>query len=231
MAASRISSQTIVTSEKAKYGIQWLEIWRAFADYKLWVISLMYFSCNTSYGSLPVFLPKMLEDWGHEGYKAQGYTAPPYLAAFFVVLITTYVADRTSQHGVTISLLALVGATGYIMLALTVDEAVRYAGVFLATAGIFPVIANTLPWVLYNQGTSTRKGAGVAMVQLIGQCGSLLGTFLFPKKDHPRYQKGMWVCGGFMLLNAFLAIVLRTALDWENRKLDKKKADGFKYSL
>lgn len=44
--------------------------------------------------------------------------------------------------------LSVIGAVGYLVLATTEGVAPRYTGVFLAAGGIFPVIANILPWVL-----------------------------------------------------------------------------------
>lgn len=56
----------------------------------------------------------------------------------------------------------------------------------------------------------------------MGQCGPLLGTRVFPKKQGPRYIEGQSICAAFMFFNAFLALSLRTLLVWENHKLDQK---------
>ncbi|KAL9061403.1 MAG: hypothetical protein Q9206_000566 [Seirophora lacunosa] len=73
-----------------------------------------------------------------------------------------------------------------------------------------------------NQGSDTRRGTGIAILNTIGQCGPLLGTNIFPKSDSPRYHKGMWVSAAFTLFTGFLALCLRTLLVWENKKLDEK---------
>lgn len=183
---------------------------------------MMYFSCNVSFSSLPVFLPTILTEMGYTAIKAQGLSAPPYFISFLVVIASTFIADRTGQRGITILILSLVGAVGYIILAATKHTAIRYFGVYLAAAGIFPSIINILPWVLNNQGSDTKRGAGIAILNLVGQCGPLLGTRIYPATDSPYYRMGMWTCAAFMLFNGFLAIVLRTLLVWENKKLDKK---------
>ena len=159
---------------------------------------------------------------GFSSINAQGLSAPPYFISFLLVILTTYIADRTQQRGITIVVMSLVGALGYILLAATEKTAPRYSGVFFAAAGIFPCIGNILPWVLNNQGSDTKRGTGIAILNLIGQCGPLLGTRVYPAKDSPYYRLGMWVCAGFMLFNAFLALSLRTLLVWENKKLDRK---------
>jgi dipeptide/tripeptide permease len=182
----------------------------------------MYFSCNVSFSSLPVFLPTILTQMGFSAIDAQGLSAPPYFISFITVIITTYVADKYAQRGLVITVLSTIGAVGYILLAATSATATRYFGVYLAAIGIFPAIINILPWVLNNQGSDTKRGAGIAMLNLVGQCGPLLGTRVYPGTEAPYYRKGMWTCAAFMLFNAFLALVLRTYLQWENRKLDAK---------
>jgi dipeptide/tripeptide permease len=182
----------------------------------------MYFSCNVSFSSLPVFLPTILSEMGFTRLTAQGLSAPPYFLAFLLVILTTYIADRTQQRGITIIILSLIGALGYILLATTSATGPRYTGVFFAAAGVFPCIGNILPWVLNNQGSDTKRGAGIAILNLIGQCGPLLGTRVYPAKDSPYYRTGMWVCAAFMLFNGLLALGLRTLLAWENRRLDRK---------
>ena len=129
-------------------GIDWRDVGRTVLDAKAWLTALMYFSCNVSFSSLPVFLPTILEEMGFSSINAQGLTAPPYFASFLVTLATTWVADRFQQRGLTIAICSVVGAVGYTLLATSLSVGVRYLGVFLAAAGVFPCIANILPWVL-----------------------------------------------------------------------------------
>lgn len=60
------------------------------------------------------------------------------------------------------------------------------------------------------------------LINLVGQCGPILGTRIYPEKEGPRYVKGMSICAAFMFFTAVLAIILRLLLVWENRKLDQK---------
>ncbi|KAK4241780.1 major facilitator superfamily transporter [Achaetomium macrosporum] len=186
--------------------------------------ALMYFSCNVSFSSLPVFLPAILSSMGFSHISAQGLTAPPYFVAFLVCIGTTYLADRTQQRGLTIGVLSVIAGVGYVLLATVRSVAVRYLGVFLAAAGVFPAIANILPWTLNNQGTDTKRGAGIAVLNIIGQCGPLLGTRLFPAAEKPYYVKGMATCAAFMCFNALLAGTLRWHLARKNRALEETES-------
>lgn len=182
----------------------------------------MYFSCNVSFSSLPVFLPTILRDMGFTSVNAQGLTAPPYFLAFIFSILTTWIADRSQQRGLMIVLFSIIGAVGYVMLATCTSVGVRYAGVFLAAAGVFPCIGNILPWVLNNQGSDSARGMGIVILNIIGQCGPFLGTNIFPSSDSPRYVKGQSICAAFMFFTTLLALCLRTLLVWENKQLDKK---------
>jgi len=97
---------------------------------------------------------------GFTGVTAQGLSAPPYFLSFLVTIATCWIADRTQQRGLVIMTMSIVGAIGYILLATTKSVGSRYAGTFLAAAGVFPCIANILPWVANNQGTDTGRGVG-----------------------------------------------------------------------
>lgn len=134
----------------------------------------MYFSCNVSYSSLPVFLPTILKQMGFSAVNAQGLSAPPYFVSFLITCLTAWIADRTQQRGLMIAFLSIVGGIGYILLATCHSVGHKYFGVVLAASGVFPAIANILPWVTNNQGSTTRRGAGIMLLNLVGQCGPCL---------------------------------------------------------
>lgn len=84
--------------------------------------------------------------------------------------------------------------------------------------------------MLDNQGSDTRRGGGIILLNIIGQCGPFLGTNVFPGGEAPRYVKGMSICAAFMFFTTLLALSLRFLLVWENRRLDQKygpKIEGY----
>jgi len=203
-------------------GVNFKDIAATFIDPKAWFTALMYFSCNVSFASLPVFLPTILNEMGFTAVNAQGLTAPPFFLSFLITISSSWVADKTQQRGIVVMILSAIGGIGYVLLATAKSVGARYTGVVLAAAGIFPSIANILPWVLNNQGNDTRRGAGIVILNLVGQCGPLLGTRLYPTNEGPYYVKGQSVCAAFMFFTTLLALGLRCLLWWENKKLDKQ---------
>ncbi|VBB80113.1 Putative transporter [Podospora comata] len=203
------------------------EILSTFESLQTLLPSLMYFSLNVSFSSLPVFLPSILSSMSlsPNASTAQGLTAPPYLLSFLICILSTYLADKTQQRGLTIICLSLIGGAGYVLLATLPEHlvSVRYFSVFLAAGGVFPSIANVLPWTLNNQGSDTKRGVGIAVLNMVGQCGPLLGTRLFPEGDRPGYTKGMVVCAVFMFVNAGLAAGLRWHFARKNKRLEERE--------
>lgn len=53
--------------------ISWKETFSTLLDFKAWITALIYFSCNVSYSSLPVFLPTILHDMGKEPSNSSPY--------------------------------------------------------------------------------------------------------------------------------------------------------------
>jgi hypothetical protein len=85
---------------------------------------------------------------GFTAINAQGLTAPPFFASFLCTIGTTWLADRLQQRGLMVAVLSAIGGVGYVLCATCTSVGPRYFGVFLAACGVFPSIANILPWVL-----------------------------------------------------------------------------------
>ncbi|KAH8889763.1 MFS general substrate transporter [Thozetella sp. PMI_491] len=215
-------------------GIDTRDALRVFTDPAAWLTAIMFFLTNMAYSSLPVFLPTILTSMGHSADSAQGLAAPPYLAAFLIVLATAQASDGMRARAPLLIAHALASAAGYGVLALAKTNIlhlepgsiVRYLAVYPAAIGFFNVVVLTIAWNINNQRTESRQGSGFALLQIVGQCGPLVGTRLYPDVDAPYYATGMTVCACAMLGVAFLACVLRWWLSRANRKLDLEEKEN-----
>lgn len=75
---------------------------------------------------------------GYEAKTAQLFTVPPYVLSFLLVLVTSYFSDRIKARGPIMVVGCIVAVAGYIMLLVSRENPVRYAGTFLVAAGVFP---------------------------------------------------------------------------------------------
>ncbi|KAJ5770435.1 uncharacterized protein N7511_002486 [Penicillium nucicola] len=158
---------------------------------------------------------------------AQALSAPPYLVAFIVVLVTAYASDRSRSRSPYLIAHAFISSLAYLGIALTghfhvhlspaVHTFIRYICVYPATAGFFSAITLIITWSMDNRVEKEGKGASIAILNIIGQCGPLLGTRLYPESDGPWYVRGMAVCSFFMIIVAVLALAMRILLQRMNR--------------
>lgn len=164
---------------------------------------------------------------GYSSLHAQALSAPPYLFAFVVVLITAYASDRSRSRSPYLIGHALISSLSYLTIALTghfhshlppwLHTLIRYLCVYPAIAGFFSAITIVITWSMDNRVEKEGKGASIAILNIIGQCGPLLGTRLYPESDGPWYVRGMATCSFFMVVVAVLAVILRVMLQRLNR--------------
>ncbi|SPQ23781.1 b24b1fd7-fde2-4f5a-9ec6-22fcc66919cf [Thermothielavioides terrestris] len=201
-------------------------------DPAAWLTAAIFFLANLAYSSLPVFLPTILRAMGHSRVAAQALSAPPYLAAFVLVLATARASDASRARAPWLIGHALASAAGYAVLAaadapwlrLAPGSMVRYAAVFPAAVGFFSVVVLTIAWNV-NNARHRHGAAGFALMQAVGQCGPLVGTRLYPDADAPYYSRGMAVCAGAMVGVAVLAAGLRWWLARVNRRWDREEEE------
>lgn len=199
-------------------------------DPKSYLTALMFLSVNVAFSSLPVFLPTIISSMSFSPLASQALAAPPYLFAFFFVLIIGRYSDKyVDSRSLFLIGVALLSAVSYagIALAGTLHEAlgdvgcitIRYIAIYGAAMGLFASVTLIITWTLNNQATATGKGTGLTILNVIGQCGPLIGVHLFPESQGPFYIQGMAVCAGFMAIGvAGLSFVLRIVLKRANSR-------------
>lgn len=215
--------QTVDRTAKEK--MQWNQVFKGLTDYKNYVHTLIHFCCNYSFSGLSNFLPTILETMGYTSVNAQGLAAPPYFASFLCCVAAALVSDRWGNRGYVVTFFASMGTVGYLILTCVQDEsktAARYAGVWLATCGIFPSLAINITWLLNNQGGDSKKGAGMALLAIFGQCSSFISSSVFPDADAPLYTKGCALGCALTGLIAILAMGLHIVLTLENKRKDRR---------
>lgn len=160
---------------------------------------------------------------GYSATQAQGLAAPPHLFAFIVVLVTSIASDRFQSRSIPIIIHAVLAMSGYLLLALAttlhLSTTMQYLCIFPITAGFFSAVTTVIVWTVNNQQSEEGRGSGVALLNVIGQLGPLLGTRLYPDRDAPSYARGHAICAGFMALVALLATVVRLLLVRANASL------------
>lgn len=220
-------------------------VWMVLRDPVPWTTAGIFLLTNIAYSSLPVFLPSILTQMGHSPVESQALSVPPYLISFISVLAVAKASDALQSRAYLIAACALSSALGYAFLALSHSlsnmlagattqgsggkgwlNMARYLAIYPAAAGFFCVVVLTIAWNVNNSRGRNHKGAGFALMQVIGQTGPLIGTRLYPKGDGPWFTGGMGVCAAAMFGVAGLALGLRAYLARANRRADRDAAGG-----
>ncbi|PIL23422.1 MFS general substrate transporter [Ganoderma sinense ZZ0214-1] len=197
-------------------------IFAAFKDWRLYAAGVMYFGANCALASISAFLPTIIKTFGYTNARAQLLTVPPYAVAAVFLCLNSYVSDRLQSRGPFVAGVSALAAVGYVIL-LAVPENVhaRYFATFCIVSGTYTTIGVIIAWFAHNLGSETKKATGIPMYMAIGQCGSVLGSHLYPKTEGPRYVKGFAVTCALEFLAALVAIVLTVSYRLENRRRDK----------
>lgn len=209
-------------SPRHKRKFQWSQVLRALRDPKSYLTASMFFCCNVAFSSMPVFLPSIVHSMGYSTVAAQGLSAPPFLFAFAVVLLTAFSSDRYAVRSTPMMLSAALAVIGYTIAALASTLGLgpiwRYLAVYPICAGFFSAVTVVITWTVNNQATDEGKGTGMAILNVFGQMGPLLGTRLYPDADAPFYIKGNVICAIAMGMVVVLAYALRRVLIKENAR-------------
>ncbi|KAM5380884.1 hypothetical protein ACJZ2D_003408 [Fusarium nematophilum] len=207
--------------DNSKQGVKWKQVLAGVLDYKNYVHAIMHFCCNFSFAALSNFLPTIVNSMGYDSITAQGLTAPAYFTAFLLCILAAFVSDRYGSRGFIVAGFGAMGAVGYGLLAGVQDmdrTGPRYAGVWLAACGIFPALSINVTWLLNNQGGDSKRGAGLAILLIIGQCSSLISSTVFPSEDAPFFTTGCAIGCGMSGLIVVLALGMHFALARENKQ-------------
>ncbi|KAG6830028.1 hypothetical protein H0H87_009491 [Tephrocybe sp. NHM501043] len=162
----------------------------AFKDWRIYVAGVIYFGLNCALASISAFLPTILTTLGYSNARAQLFTVPPYAVAAVVLVMFSFSSDRLQSRGYFMTASCAIGGIGYLLL-LTVHENnhARYFATFCITSGTYTTIGLIIAWFAHNLGSETKKATGIPMFMAIGQCGSVLGSHIYPKTEGPTYTR------------------------------------------
>jgi sugar phosphate permease len=201
-----------------EYGTKYF--FSAMQDWKIWVHMFITFGIYTPLYSFSLFLPTIVKTLGYSNEKAQLMSVPPYIVACFVCITGGYFADRLRTRGVFMIGFTLTAMLGVILQVSSDNPHVKYAGVFLFACGIYPNVPQGVAWNGNNIGGSTKRGVGIAMHVGFGNLGGILASFVYLKKDAPKFHTGHFILLGLMGMSLILQILMTVYLRRENARRD-----------
>ncbi|KAI6044021.1 major facilitator superfamily domain-containing protein [Pisolithus marmoratus] len=195
----------------------------ALLDWRVYVAGIIYFGLNCALGSLSAFLPTIISTMGFGSVAlSQLMVVPPYAAAGLALVIFSYLSDKMRTRG----LFIIAGCTLGGHPARGDTQPIRplllhflrcHWNVYEHSFDIGVVSTHQ---VTHNLGSETKRATGVPLFGAIGQCGSILGSHLYPLTEGPAYRRGFGTSSSLMFLAAICALVLNVSYRLENRRRD-----------
>lgn len=163
-------------------------------------------SCTTTVTyAIAYFLPIILQQgMGYSVGASQCLVAPPFVFAGIVMFSSAWVGDKYRVRGVLVAVNSILCLIGLPILGFHSNNAVRYFGVFLATAGANANIPAIMAYQANNvRGQWTRALSSATLVGF-GGIGGILSSLVFRSQDAPGYRPGMWTTIGCVSLSFLL---------------------------
>ncbi|KUI71877.1 hypothetical protein VM1G_07478 [Cytospora mali] len=196
-------------------------VWQAIGDWKIWVHMCIFIAGFCPIYSFALFSPTIIKGMGYTANNAQLMSVPPYVCACFFTIVASYAADRVKQRGLFLLAFQLIALAGFGLLAGTSSTSSQYGGLVMAAIGIYPQIPLSMAWNSGNIGGSLKRGTGIAMQVMGGNCGGIVASYVYLSRDGPRYIKGHSILIGFIGMAFLLTLFMTVWYRLENARRDR----------
>ncbi|KAN0061787.1 hypothetical protein ACQY0O_005780 [Thecaphora frezii] len=202
---------------------QWIHLWRASLDWKTIVAMAMYAGCDGPLYAFSLFTPSILRELGYTANRANLTSIPIYVVVCLLTVMVGFLADRTSKRSLYNIGLGVVGVVGYAILIgndPTEKPGVSYFACYLAAAGIYPMIPNTITLVAGNSEGAYTRAVVMAVVISFGNANGAATSNIYPSRTAPHYQMGHGIVIGYLAMGILASALYYYGVERENRKRD-----------
>ncbi|KFY97984.1 hypothetical protein V500_01838 [Pseudogymnoascus sp. VKM F-4518 (FW-2643)] len=212
----------------------WKFLRQALSDWQLWVCLFMYWGIVCPLYGISLFLPTIIFQLGYTAQVAQLLTIPIYITAAILTIIVAYFSDKAAKAGKSRSPYVFIPMccilAGFVI-AIAGSAAgnvpgLVYAGVFVATCGIYPAFPGNVTWISNNLAGSYKRAVGMAFQIGVGNLGGAMASNFYREKDGPKFLLGHGLEIGFITMGLMAVVFLRLNYARINKKRDLLMDDG-----
>ncbi|WVQ73492.1 hypothetical protein IAR50_003064 [Cryptococcus sp. DSM 104548] len=187
----------------------WKAIWSVLKDFRLWISAISHFGIDSTLYSLTTFIPSLLAGLGFTSTTdAQLLTVPVYALAAIAYVFFGRLSDKLQMRGPMIAGSLFFCLIGYIILSTAPQVGVRYAGVFIASMGLYGSTSLNVLWAADNFAGHYRRAFAMGFIQLVGNSAGACIGFIFTTESSPRYLQGLHYDIGITLLSIVFTGIL-----------------------
>ena len=170
-------------------------------------------------------LPTITKSMGFSSTNAQLTSAPPYVFAAISAVLFAKLSDRFYWRMPFLAAPMLIVTTAFSIIfslngALASHKGVAYFSVVLAVIGIYPIQAAAASWNANNIAPASRRAIGIALMNAVGNCGGIIGSFMYLETEKPKYPTGFGLSLAFGASGFCVALLL----EWSYIHANKRKA-------
>jgi len=211
LACNRLAADGIAMAQGA--GREPIPHWTAFkmtvSDWRVWAQCLL-FVLVTGSQTMQYFIPTLVKSFGWTGHVGQYHTIPPYMAALVYVVACCWLADRFKTKWPFVCGLSAIGCILFIAVTTSTSRMVQYVLTIFAFGTIYgcsPLIKTWVSDVIPQP--AEKRAIAIALINSIGNASSIYSTWLWPKKDAPRYIPGFATTTSWLGLLCVLTFVFQ----------------------
>ncbi|UZJ56119.1 hypothetical protein CBS101457_005439 [Exobasidium rhododendri] len=180
---------------------QWRNVVKAILDWKTWLGMLIYMSID------PCWHARETKKYGCRkefiALQTLFFSVPIYVFACLVTIGVGFYADRKGNRALINMVMISVGIAGYIILISSRLPGLSYFGIYLAAAGIYPCIPNTIALTSTSIEGAYKRSVVMAGIISFGNINGAATTNVYLAKDKPYYTLGhgiiiMYLAIGFL---------------------------------
>jgi MFS family permease len=154
----------------------------------------MYWGIVCPLYGISLFLPTIIEELGYVSSTAQLLTVPIYITAAGMTIITAWYSDRSKVGRAPFIFIPMCAILIGFIIAIAASAhgglpGVVYAGVFIATCGIYPAFPGNITWMSNNLAGSYKRSAGMAIHIGAGNLAGAMASNFYRAADKPKYMR------------------------------------------
>ncbi|KAJ1925098.1 hypothetical protein IWQ60_004773 [Tieghemiomyces parasiticus] len=199
---------------------EWSQFKAAVVDYKTWFYMFMFLGFLNPLYAMSLFQPTVIRDLGFSSWQAQLLTIPPSIVSAVWTVLCSIHSNRTGERGYHVAGPAVLGALGYVLLAIIPHGGGRYAIICTLLSMYNASLPPTLGWLTNNLVGSTKAATATALVISFGNFSGVISGQFYRPGEAPRYITSHLLNMAFLIMVAILALTLRFLLKRENNRID-----------
>ncbi|KAJ5409435.1 uncharacterized protein N7487_003794 [Penicillium crustosum] len=205
LALRKQATRGLIVVDENPNKFDWKELFKVLTDWHLYLQVLNFWS-NT----VPNYAP----------------LNAPYFAGAISAYVFSVIADKLRwRMPIIITGQALVIIAFCILYTLADDIQnnipVCYFAVVLACIGLYPIIPGTNAWTSNNLAGARKQAMGIAFMISIGNCGGLVGSFIYLEREAPKYPTGFGSSFAFAVAGVLASAVLELRFWYINKRNTK----------